>query len=77
MELKPYKNEMVNLEKAVHTKPMNVQRRLHQAGQGMAEYILIIGLVAIVVFALVQTFGKDIYNIMQHANTEIAKVPTS
>ena len=71
MELKPQKTELLSLGKVGPAKPISLRRRLHQAGQGMAEYILIIGLVALVVFGLVKTFGTDISNLFNNANTDL------
>jgi Flp pilus assembly pilin Flp len=63
------------------TKPTAVRRslkrRLHQAGQGMSEYILIIGLVALLVYAAVQLFGKDIQGLFNKANNDLSQVESS
>ena len=47
---------------------------MNEAGQGMSEYILIIGLVALVVFGLVKTFGTDISNLFSKANSQLESV---
>lgn len=59
------------------TAMQQVKRRLNQAGQGMAEYILIIGLVALLIFAAVQIFGKDIQNLFNKANNDLQNVESS
>jgi len=43
----------------------------------MAEYILIIGLVALLIFAAVQIFGKDIQNLFNKANNDLQNVESS
>lgn len=37
-----------------------MRKRLNRKGQGFVEYILIIGLVALLIFALVKAFGTKI-----------------
>jgi Flp pilus assembly pilin Flp len=63
-----------NRDKHMKPRRKTVQRRLNEAGQGMSEYILIIGLVALVVFGLVKTFGTDISNLFSKANSQLESV---
>ena len=51
-----------------------VKRTLSQAGQGMTEYIMIIGLVALLVYAALQLFGKDIQGLFNKANTDLTNI---
>jgi Flp pilus assembly pilin Flp len=53
---------------------LRAKRRLNQAGQGMTEYILIIGLVALFIYAAVQLFGQDIKKIFDKANSDLSNV---
>jgi Flp pilus assembly pilin Flp len=80
-EIVPMRTEMIKHETAnvmgPRTAMQQVKRKLNQAGQGMAEYILIIGLVALLIFAAVQIFGKDIENLFNKANTDLQNVETS
>lgn len=45
-----------------------------ESGQGMVEYGLIIGLIAIVVIAALLLLGPQIGNIFNRANDELANV---
>ncbi len=40
-------------------------------GQGLVEYIILVGLIAIFVFAIIKTFGSDLQNQFQQADTTI------
>jgi Flp pilus assembly pilin Flp len=63
-----------NSQKLREPRRKTLRRRLNEAGQGMSEYILIIGLVALVVFGLVKTFGTDISNLFSKANSQLESV---
>jgi Flp pilus assembly pilin Flp len=63
-----------NSQKLMEPRRKILRRRLNEAGQGMSEYILIIGLVALVVFGLVKTFGTDISNLFSKANSQLESV---
>ena len=45
--------------------------RKHEAGQGMAEYIIIVILVAIIVLVGIRLFGKSIINQFNNATGQI------
>jgi Flp pilus assembly pilin Flp len=51
-----------------------LKRTLNQAGQGMTEYIMIIGLVALLVYAAVNLFGKDIQGLFNQANNDLSTI---
>lgn len=55
----------------------SIRRTLDRAGQGMTEYIMIIGLVALLVYAAVQLFGKDIQSLFNKANSDLQQVESS
>ncbi|GEM_PF-1190064 len=42
-----------------------------QRGQGLAEYIIIVILVAIIVLVAVRFFGKEVYNKFENATNEV------
>lgn len=42
-----------------------------ERGQGLAEYIIIVILVAIIVLVAVRFFGKSVYNQFENATNEI------
>jgi len=63
-----------NSQKLMEPRRKTLRRRLNEAGQGMSEYILIIGLVALAVFGLVKTFGTDISNLFSKANSQLESV---
>lgn len=46
-------------------------RRNNESGQGMAEYIIIVILVAIIVLVGVRLFGKSVINQFNNATGEI------
>ena len=76
MQTELIKDQTASLMKP-RTAMQQVKRKLNQAGQGMAEYILIIGLVALLIFAAVQIFGKDIQNLFNKANNDLQNVESS
>jgi Flp pilus assembly pilin Flp len=76
MQTELIKDQPANLI-APRTATQSIKRKLNQAGQGMAEYILIIGLVALLIFAAVQIFGKDIQNLFNKANNDLQNVESS
>ncbi len=43
----------------------------HERGQGMAEYIIIVILVAIIVLVAIRLFGKSITSQFENATTEV------
>ncbi len=45
--------------------------RNNERGQGMAEYIIIVILVAIIVLVAIKLFGKSVFNQFGNATTEI------
>ena len=45
--------------------------RRNEKGQGMAEYIIIVILVAIIVLVAIKLFGKSIFNQFSNAQQEI------
>ncbi len=45
--------------------------RRNEQGQGMAEYIIIVILVAIIVLVAIRLFGKSIYNQFNNATEEV------
>lgn len=45
--------------------------RRDERGQGMAEYIIIVILVAIIVLVAIRLFGKSVYNQFNNATTEV------
>ena len=76
MAMKPElaERQSADLQRVEDRKVNQLKRRLNQAGQGMVEYILIIGLVALLIFAAVQLFGKDINNLFNKANSDLSNV---
>lgn len=58
---------------------MNTVRRLvhrrglagEERGQGMAEYIIIVILVAIIVLVAIRLFGRSVFNQFQNATEEV------
>ncbi len=48
-----------------------------EEGQGMVEYGLILGLIAVAAIAAIALLGPKIKGIFEKANTEIDKVPTT
>ena len=42
-----------------------------EKGQGMAEYIIIVILVAIIVLVAIRLFGKSVFNQFQNATNEV------
>ena len=51
-----------------------LRNALNRAGQGMTEYILIIGLIALLVFAGVKLFGTNLNSIFTQANTDLQNI---
>ena len=47
---------------------LNVQ---NERGQGMAEYIIIVILVAIIVLVAIRVFGESVFNQFEEATTEV------
>lgn len=45
--------------------------RKNERGQGMAEYIIIVILVAIIVLVAIRLFGKSVYNQFENATKEV------
>lgn len=45
--------------------------RKSERGQGMAEYIIIVILVAIIVLVAIRLFGKSVFNQFQNATEEV------
>ena len=43
----------------------------NERGQGLAEYIIIVILVAIIVLVAVRFFGKEVYNKFENATNEV------
>lgn len=43
----------------------------NERGQGMAEYIIIVILVAIIVLVAIRLFGKSVYNQFNNATEEV------
>lgn len=50
------------------------QLKVHQEGQSMTEYALILGLIAVVVITILVTLGGNIEGVFQKISEEIAKV---
>jgi Flp pilus assembly pilin Flp len=42
-----------------------------ESGQGMAEYIIIVILVAIIVLVAIRLFGKSVFNQFENATSEV------
>ncbi len=53
------------------------ERRNGEAGQGMAEYIIIVILVAIIVLVGVRLFGKSVINQFNNATGEVDTLQTN
>jgi len=51
---------------------MAIQNRRNE-GQGMVEYILIVGLIALLVFAAVQTLGTNVKTGFTKASTKVTE----
>lgn len=49
---------------------------IEEEGQGMTEYGLILGLIALVVVGVLVTMGDKVKAIFTNAETELNKVPT-
>ncbi len=45
--------------------------RKNERGQGMAEYIIIVILVAIIVLVAIRLFGKSVYNQFENATQQV------
>lgn len=45
--------------------------RKNERGQGMAEYIIIVILVAIIVLVAIRLFGKSVFNQFKNATKEV------
>ena len=53
-------------------KDLSISRlRRDESGQGMAEYIIIVILVAIIVLVAIRLFGKSVYNQFNNATEEV------
>lgn len=48
-----------------------VSARKDEKGQGLAEYIIIVILVAIIVLVAVRLFGKSVFNQFSNATTQV------
>lgn len=51
-----------------------MKRIQSKKGQGLVEYIILIGLIALVVFGLVKTFGSDLSTQFSDATTQVNKI---
>lgn len=58
------------MRKLLDSLSLNKIRR-NEGGQGMAEYIIIVILVAIIVLVAIRLFGKSIFNQFNNATGEI------
>lgn len=56
--------KLVNLKRAF-------ELRRNEQGQGMAEYIIIVILVAIIVLVAIRLFGKSVFNQFNNATEEV------
>lgn len=59
---------------------MNKKSRILPAahkGQGLVEYIILIGLIALVVFAIVKTFGSDLSSQFSDADSKINTISSN
>ena len=54
----------------------NPLRRRNKCAQGMTEYIIIVGLIAIAVITCVQTFGKTVDDGFKKSNEKLTGVVT-
>ncbi|HQH29110.1 MAG TPA: hypothetical protein PLP17_17080 [Oligoflexia bacterium] len=63
---------MNSLSKLVRRRSLRQDER----GQGMAEYIIIVILVAIIVLVAIRLFGKSVYNQFSNAKGEIDTLQT-
>jgi len=54
--------------------PRRLIKAFNRAGQGMTEYILIIGLIALLVFAGVKLFGTNLSDVFTSANNDLANI---
>lgn len=50
------------------------KKKTARKGQGLVEYIILIGLVAMVVFAIVKTFGSDLKTQFTNANKTVSGI---
>jgi Flp pilus assembly pilin Flp len=64
---------MNSLTKLIHRRSLRGDDR----GQGMAEYIIIVILVAIIVLVAIRLFGKSVYNQFSNAKGEIDTLESS
>lgn len=55
----------------MNTVPSSERRQPNERGQGMAEYIIIVILVAIIVLVGVKLFGKSVINQFNNATEEV------
>ena len=57
----------------MHNSPLSptFARIRGEKGQGLAEYIIIVILVAIIVLVAVKYFGKSVYNQFENATNEV------
>lgn len=61
------REDMNSLQKLVRRRSLRNDER----GQGMAEYIIIVILIAIIVLVAIRLFGKSVYNQFSNAKNEV------
>lgn len=47
------------------------KRRASERGQGLTEYIVLLGLIALVAYAVVKTLGADVQNAFNNADMKM------
>jgi len=56
---------------------MKTKNRSLKSGQGLVEYIILLGLVALVVFGIVKTFGSSLKTQFSDANGQLNTISTT
>jgi Flp pilus assembly pilin Flp len=51
--------------------PMKLMKRLHSSGQGLVEYALILGLIAVVTAAIIVTLGTKTSNKLDAVSNQL------
>jgi Flp pilus assembly pilin Flp len=53
-----------------------MRKILNRKGQGFVEYLLIVGLIALLIYAAVMAFGKQIETGFKSATTKVSEATT-
>ena len=48
-----------------------------RSGQGLVEYIILIGLIALVVFGIIKTFGSDLESQFKSADKQMSGISSN